>query len=175
MGTLASGARRNSRSIPRGSPGVKVEYWQRTIKIPPPGSVPPPPASQKLVRSHSSSHNRGRECPCRTLSVRLYEEGKGNPAGDGPVLSKLNFPCVLSDTGRSNFLTKCTEVPQLDIAVGGTFVSLAIAASKLTMSRARLAKAPANQPGRVAAVLRQAVVANALSESTGPKLLQGSH
>lgn len=157
---------------PTGIPG-KVEIWERIIKFPPPLVPMLPPPAFAFGGLYASTTPVSKNVPLADLyQVRLYREGEGNAAGDGNVLDQLNFPCVLSDVGRSDFLTRCAQVPQLDITAGGTFVSLAFAASKLTMSRAQLAKKmPETGMAGLPVFRDRSVVATAHSASTGPKFL----
>jgi len=170
-GTVAAGGTAAFTVDPTGVPG-KVEIWTRTITFPPPGPVPPPPAFHK-VGVFSNTTPQLKAVPLADLyQVRLYREGEGKATGDGNVLDQLNFPCVLSDSGRSDFLTKCADAPQVDITAGGTFVTLAFAGSKLTMSRVQLAKKePFLGMAGFPVVPDKSVVASTHSESTGPKFL----
>ena len=150
----------------------KVEIWERTIPFPPPGPMPLPPAfTSGGVFANMTFLSRN--VPLAHLyQVRLYREGEGNAAGDGNVLDQLNFPCVLKDGGRTNFLTRCADKPQLDITAGGTFVSLAFAANTLTMARAQLSRRePQFSTDNLPTFQARSAVATAHSASTGPKLL----
>jgi hypothetical protein len=171
-GTLAAGGKANFTIDPTGVPG-RVEIWERVIPFPPPGPVPPPPAFAS-VGVFNSTTPMSKTVPLASLyQVRLYREGEGTATGDGNVLDQLNFPCVLSEQGRSNFLTRCADAPQIDITAGGTFVSLSFGASKLTMSRAQLAVGGPHTADVLGYPVFPdgSVVATVLSVSTGPKLL----
>lgn len=138
-GTAAAGGKALFTVDPTDFP--RVSLWERIVPFAPPGPVPPPPPFAE-VGLFASTTPISKTVPLAALyQARLFREGEGNAAGEGPVLGKLDFPCVLSDSGRANFLTRCAEVPQLDIAAGGTFVTLAFAASKQTMARVQLAPA----------------------------------
>ena len=56
------------------------------------------------------------------FQARLFRAGEG-PAG--VVLGMLDFP-VLAREARTNYLTACAELPQVDITVGGTFASIIV-------------------------------------------------
>jgi hypothetical protein len=172
IGSLATPGKAEFTIDPTGGPG-KVEIWERIIPFPPPGSVPPPPPAFGVGGVYASTTPLSKSVSLASLyQVRLYREGEGNAAGVGNVLDQLNFPCVLEQAGRSNFLTQCAHQPQLAIKVGGTFVSLDFAASKLTMSRAQLAtKIPVADVIGLPVFPDGSVVATAHSASTGPKLL----
>lgn len=174
LGTAAAGGKAEYTIDPTGTPGTIVEIWERTILFPAAGtSITVPKFTFGGVFSSTTPMSR----PVKLgglYQVLLYEQDAGNEDGTGNVLARRNFPCVLQEGGRSNFLTKCTETPQLDIRSGGTFASLAFAASKLTMARVQLCS---DKPFANAATqnlptcVDKRVVANAVSIADGPSFL----
>jgi hypothetical protein len=170
-----------------GSPPPTVEIWERTIPwtppVPPPPAPPPPPpppfAPGGTFPNPTTVTNLTsvtRPVPLGGLyQVRLYRLGQGRSDGEGPVLGKLDFPCINPEL-RQNILTQCADVPQLDGSTGGTFVSMAFATSVPSMARAQLGAA---QPDVIASggVLAgpalstpPAVVASAVSEGGSKRL-----
>jgi hypothetical protein len=139
-GTLIAGGIANFTVDPTGVT-ERVELWERSISFAAPGPVPPPPDFVK-IGLFGSTTSQFRKVPLAALyQARLYREGEGNKAGDGPVLDRLDMPCLLSDEqgSRLPFLTACADKPQIEITAGGTFVSLDFAAQKRTMARVQLA------------------------------------
>ncbi len=149
----------------------KVETWERVITFNPGGTSISIPPFTKVGVFASTTPTSGSVPIGGLYQVLLYEENKGKSDGSGPVLDRRSFPCVLIE-GRSNFLTKCTEIPQLDIKAGGTFASIAFAASRVTMSRVQLGlKAPHTGTGGLPVLTDDELVAEAVSVAAGPKLL----
>lgn len=153
-----------------GPPPPTVEIWERTI--PWPGTTPPPPPPPfSLGGTFTSPTPVTRSVPLGGLyQVRLFRGGQGSPSGNGDVLGRLDFPC-LARMARTDMLTRCAGVPQLDISPGGTFVSMAFATAVPSMVRAQLgATTPTvNTPGDPALFTPSSVVASAVSDA--PKFL----
>ena len=142
------------------TPGVgspTVDLWERVI----PWSAatpPPPPPPFTFVASFPSITPVSRPVPAGTMGgipmgglyqCLLYFNGQGNASGTGDVLARLDFPC-LARGGRTNMLTRCAGVPQIDIAAGGTFVSMAFATAVRTMARVQMGvTAPGVNPSNI--------------------------
>jgi hypothetical protein len=178
-GTLAGGGNAEYQVENPDDFDAEFELWERTITFPPPGPVPPPPDFKQRLNLDGKPFFKEGDPPSQNVplaslyQVLLYNKNEGRSDGKGNVLDQLNFPCVLAaEAGRADFLNKCADKPQVDITVGGTFVSLAFAASKRTMSRAQLVgKIPQLGFAGFPAVSERTVAATAHSVSTGPKLL----
>jgi hypothetical protein len=144
-----------------GSPTVEV--WERVI--PWSNAISPP---FTFVDKFTNLTEVSRPVPPMggLYQCRLYFVGQGNASGTGAVLAKLDFPC-LARAARTNMLTRCASVPQIEIKLGGTFVSMAFATAVPTMVRIQLGSATpgatttAVEPGSFAP---QDVVARATSE-----------
>jgi hypothetical protein len=149
----------------------KVETWERVITFDSSGSSISIPPYAKVGVFASTTPTSGSVPIGGLYQVLLYEENGRKPDGSGHVLDRRYFPCVLIE-GRSNFLTKCTEVPQLDIKAGGTYASIAFASSRMTMSRVQLGIKPPHTGTANLPVFRdEEQMANDISVAAGPKLL----
>lgn len=99
--------------------------------------------------------------------VRLLGPSFGGATG--PLLGKLDFPC-LRRAARTNFLTRCASMPQIDLTTGGTFISMAFATSVQTRARVQIGvNPPALDGGGFPFFAPGDVVASGLTD--GPKLL----
>jgi hypothetical protein len=149
----------------------KVETWERVITFTSGGSAILTPKFAKVGVFASTTPTTGSVPIGGIYEVVLYEEGNGRDDGNGDVLDRRSFPCIQIE-GRSNFLTKCTEIPQLDIKAGGTFASITFAASRMTMSRVQLGvKKPRNGSGSLPVLTDNELVAEAVSVAQGPKFM----
>ena len=99
------------------------------------------------------------------FQARLFRAGEG-PAG--VVLGMLDFP-VLAREARTDYLTACAELPQVDITVGGTFASISFATNVKTIARVQLATTPPERNGIFPFFKPSDVVASI--SSLEPKLL----
>lgn len=121
----------------------KTEIWERVLSFTS-GAMPPP--YQRIGVFDQPTSLSGPQPPLSLnpgdiYQVRLFLEGQGNADGEsssvGTLLGKLDFPVLIRE-GRTDFLTQCAEVPQIDITMGGTFASIAYAGSTPTRARIQL-------------------------------------
>lgn len=116
----------------------KVEIWERTILFPPPGQPVVTPKFKRFNQVFGSTAALSQPATIGGLyEVLLYKEGEGKSDGSGDVLDRRSFPSVNAES-RTNFMTKCTEKPQIDIKPGGTFLSMSFAGSAITQARVQL-------------------------------------
>ncbi|MCA1586884.1 MAG: hypothetical protein LC791_19640 [Acidobacteria bacterium] len=153
-----------------GSP--TLEIWERVIPWSA-ASPPPAPPPFTFVAKFTSLTPLSRPVPPLggLYQCRLFFDGQGNASGTGNVLAKLDFPC-LARALRANVLTRCANVPQIDITAGGTFVSMAFATAVATMVRAQMGVNPPSviTAGNPASFAPTDVVAREVSD--GARLLQ---
>jgi hypothetical protein len=142
--TTATGGTADFRAITAGST-QKLEIWERILPFIP-GVTEPDFKRFGSPFSSTTTFNQ----PLLTgqiYQVRLYRENQGNRKGNGNILGKLDFPGVLR-LSRVNFLTRCASAPQVDINMGGTFVSTAFAANIPTRARVQIGIRPPSLDAR---------------------------
>ncbi len=146
--------------LPSGATGG-AELWTRTIDW---GATAPDFA----LKGGFSSVTTVSSAPLPVgglFQARLFRSGEGP---DGAVLGMLDFP-VLGREARTDYLTACAELPQVDITVGGTFASISFATNVKTVARVQLATSPPERNGIFPFFKPTDVVASV--SSTEPKLL----
>ncbi|MFJ8164194.1 hypothetical protein ACIRBY_25165 [Streptomyces sp. NPDC096136] len=146
---------------PTGS-AARLELWERSMKF----NAPPTAFSQ--IGIFSSTQTVNQTVPMGGLyQAQIFRENEGP---NGARLGELSFPGLKSEEGRTNFCTRCAEVPQVDVTRGGTFVSMAFATSAMTRARVQLgAKPPQDRGDGFPAFAPADVVATAVSDQ--PKIM----
>jgi hypothetical protein len=144
----------------------KVEIWERVLPFTP-GPTPPP---FTFGGGFAADTPVSRPVPTGGVyQVRLFRENQGNSLAEGDLLGALDFPCVRRGA-RVNFLTRCASMPQVDITLGGTFVSMAFATNVPTRARMQVGVTPPGVNGAGFPFFApQDVVASAVTAA--PKLL----
>jgi hypothetical protein len=156
--TDAGGA--NVLVLPNGAKGG-ADLWTRTVDF---GSAAPN-FTLKGSFGSTTTFPSGSLPLGSLLQARLFRKNQGP---DGKLLGTLDFP-VLAREARADYLTACAEVPQVDIAVGGTFASISFATNLRTMARVQLATSQPELKGVFPFFKPTDVVASA--SSLEPKLL----
>lgn len=155
---------------PSGVP--RVELWERVLPFTPPAGPPPKFAAAGVF---ASTTNQTRSVPMGGLyQARLYREGQGNASGEktaaGGPLGRLAFPALKREGGRVNFLTRCAQVPMIELVPGGTFVAVSLATSVPARIRAQVGTSKPQVDAAGMPFFPPAdVVASAVSD--GPKLM----